>query len=534
MPSQDSKSSPPSVLSSSESINYKEPQPRDAKVECVSQGPSGSTVQAAPPLPPLSLAYYLQGVPSPLILAAFKLDCQNRGLQWERQPGQRFALELFLRHPLAVRCPPRKRSLQSFLKLYIAALEQEVAVLHTTEGSDMDGDPIIPELLTAHVDMFLIADTPESSMCFQSFFSLLEGPPPSAQPPGEEGAAPSLSVHWNSAMVACDLFRNVGLSLWPAAFALTELLSQELRGFSSIIPTLVDLQSPRRVRVVELGAGVGLTPCVLDAQPAFRSKVESFCATDYQVELTENIRQNFWLNGLYEAETLSSVDQRRTEEEDVKQQDTSLKTSHRIKVLDWNEREMCESIFSLFGSDLLLAADCIYDVSVIAALVSTIEDGLRVKIADDELNEGLCRQHGQTYLPPPKRSAVVVQTHRQDSTMKVFYDEVRQRGLTLKSYRLLQLPIDVASRMVAEHPEKYTPVGDWKLSVTLASALPSGQVVPVLQCDELLEDGSFNSVKQEAKEKKKRKGDQLLEAGFIGSYYVSMMGLLGIHIVTLE
>lgn len=603
--------------------------------------------------PPTSLLYFLQGATAPVILEAFKRDCAQLNIRWDEEKGQRLATDLFLNHPLSSQYPPRRRVLQSFLKLYISSIEQQYAIRKNSDDrpDTEEEDPIFAELLTAHIDLFLNADIPEPTMCYKSFLnfyaplscvnddasgrpaaaligasaedylqmcqeadetnnvdddvllSVRRRPPTSSsQPVMVPGARIVDRFVWNTIKVASDTFKNVGLSLWPAAFALVQLLSQEFNGESSIIPTITKA-TPHSLRIVELGAGVGLTPCVLATQPGFEAKTRRFCATDYQVELLDNMRKNFWLNeikesdtpGMAETEKISflqkqfqlesargkvmgglscngepplpsaqgdenipsalptSVCRRRNRRDGTELDESNV--AYSMKLLDWNELDVCESLFSVHGSDLLLAADCIYDVSVVPALVSVIHAGLQAPSVEDLMREESIRrqrnnninssrtslpengsQTGKVGLtpspPPPTRSAVVVQTHRQNSTMKVFFDAVRERGLDVKSYRLVQVPLADARRLVKIDPERYIPLDSWPRQTPPCCAFsPDDTLVCLLTPDVVLPDGSLESLNPVGAGKSANT-TELIRDGFIGPYYVSMIGLLGVHIIT--
>ncbi|KAH8609786.1 putative Lysine methyltransferase [Trypanosoma vivax] len=98
------------------------------------------------------------------------------------------------------------------------------------------------------------------------------------------GAAPSFV----SVRLAAGQFSNVGLALWPAAFVLVQLLDAEL---SAPSPELTDGLG-ETLRLLELGAGVGLTPLLLHHLRPYNERVSRFVLTDYQQELVENISFN--------------------------------------------------------------------------------------------------------------------------------------------------------------------------------------------------------------------------------------------------
>lgn len=445
-----------------------------------------------------------------------------------------------------------------------------------------------------------------------------------ATTPSHSWTAETLSQMWNTVGVSQNTFQNVGLALWPAAFALVQLLSQEFSGESCLIESIAIASAlQKRIAIVELGAGVGLTPCVMAAQPGFQEKVHSFCATDYQVELIENIKRNFWINGIEEEQEQKEITQSNKDvsfvdgNEVIKTKGTAslqdvlrsakVENSHvterkekdlnddhqaihigekceeeekrasaptfppvkfSLKLLDWNELPICHSLFSSHGCDLILGADCIYDVSVIPAFVSVIHSGLTLTSASSFAS-----------VPP---CAVVVQTHRQARTMKIFFDQVREHHLSVRSYRAQLLPLEEAARLLQEHSsstatttsfsssslwnsqKKVIPLGKWppsssipftgrtasmtnstpflsSLGVKNSASSSVSTKVCVLVADEVLSNGNFQSLDSSSTPKgetaagnEEAQPADIIEDGWIGQYYVSMIDLLGVHIITAE
>eukprot|EP01060_Flectonema_neradi_P009800 TRINITY_DN16993_c0_g1_i1.p1 TRINITY_DN16993_c0_g1~~TRINITY_DN16993_c0_g1_i1.p1 ORF type:complete len:330 (+),score=44.46 TRINITY_DN16993_c0_g1_i1:65-1054(+) len=169
-------------------------------------------------------------------------------------------------------------------------------------------------------------------------------------------------------------FSQVGLALWPAGYAVAEWVmehSNELTE-SSVI--------------VELGSGVGLTAVVA----AHVTKAAKIVMTDYLQTVNENASQNL---------REFSFEPPRTVVEELdweKVRDNHPATIDLIKTLD---------------TTCLLAADVVYDRSVIPALVDTISLFLKCS--------------------PRLEHVVFAVTHRNEETFNILLSEIARCGLTL-------------------------------------------------------------------------------------------------------
>lgn len=120
-----------------------------------------------------------------------------------------------------------------------------------------------------------------------------------------------------------------GLSSWPAAICLGDYLMQR-----------IDLVENKKI--VELGAGSGLLGLALLKSS---ERIPSYTFTDYSPMILNLLMQNASLNF----------------------SDEELERRMKIEELDWNQFSSVENNY-----DLILAADVVYDPSVIDSLVKTI------------------------------------------------------------------------------------------------------------------------------------------------------------------
>lgn len=392
--------------------------------------------------------------------------------------------------------------------------------------------------------------------------------------------------------VAVSQFSNVGLSLWPAAFVLAQLVAQEIQGQSRVFwphlfpgvtgPPKGPLPPQQRLRVLELGAGVGLTPAFLSRLQAYRDCVDSFVITDYQSGLLDNIRENLRISRVTEVEDLRAAS--RGLEGDKK------RPFHLVAEMDWTDKLHSEVNLVDWEADLILAADCIYDVNVIPAFADTVEMALKVPLAGSVLGYSQAARGDSADAASRTRTVVVVQTHRQNSTMKVFFDRIRTFA-HVQSFTLVMGK--TAGELFKEHPLSKTkdgldggvvPLGEWPGDEGFAlpreapaaasrSALESvSSVVCALRPDTVLEDGSIASITLEpsdptpntlrratteslAPPSRRSWGSfqsnssnfsltrsdtassrvkTLLKDELIGSFYTPMAGLIGVHVIQLK
>jgi protein-lysine N-methyltransferase EEF2KMT len=401
---------------------------------------------------------------------------------------------------------------------------------------------------------------------------------PSPQLPAPQLAVDKVMEQFCAVRVSSEQFSNVGLSLWPAAFVLVQLLAQELKGqthllsdvlglprtpssavcnssgtsmpplsaphkiFTSPIPTPpasppVGARSKRgssfigaggssssggsnvsavgnkphssQLRILELGAGVGLTPVFLHHMEEYRQHVSTFMATDYQETIIDNIKFNFKENGITAVDDFTAA--KRGLEGD------GTPPFHRATTLDWMNHLENEGLFMENGVDVVLAADCIYDVDAIPGLVDTIHLALTAEDVSSyltsfsrptqtktDLSCSVVSSHGNGSsnsssfagappIPAPQkqRCCIVVQTHRQNSTMQAFFSAVRKFA-QVRSYTLVRQPIGSLnlSQDGSGIDGGCVPLGSWDKQ---SAMLNPDRVVCALRRDVVLEDGSLGS-----------------------------------------
>ncbi|CUF28090.1 methyltransferase, putative [Bodo saltans] len=250
-------------------------------------------------------------------------------------------------------------------------------------------------------------------------------------------------------------FTNVGLSLWPSAFVLLECLRGALQpnnnnaaaAAAGDVSQLLFASSSPSLRFVELGSGVGITGVILERLARLGSidatLVDSCVVTDYQECIVENAATNI-------KQSLCSFDATSSSSTAAAAAPPAFPIM--CEILDWTSDAPAKAaVFSSSSSAarsiestqnategtvveqqhidgrpttssssspscVILAADCIYDIDVVEGLVDTIHTGLAVSL------ESASSTPTERITP----CCIVVQTHRQESTMKYFFDRVEK------------------------------------------------------------------------------------------------------------
>ncbi|XP_059169052.1 protein-lysine N-methyltransferase EEF2KMT-like [Physella acuta] len=295
---------------------------------------------------------------------------------------QQHLLQATVRHPVCCSFPPALSYMRSFMKLLIQKLESE------------DAD-ICDEMYETYTELLSRSDEDDETLCYKSY-----------KMPSGECISLQESVHLVSQ-------GTTGLSTWQAAQHLAEWVLENAQVF--------DNRS-----VTELGSGLGLTGIVACKYCQIRSYAFTDCHMQVLYLLSKNIEQNLIIDHQRtESETsdldkkilrkirkqlsLSSDQQSPEEEEDSLLNDIENKqeedinvdaiysdpveldvnrnvwdtdASHRLATLKEDKRvSICHldwecvkgRILEKLKSDIIIAADVVYDTSIIPALVFVLK-----------------------------------------------------------------------------------------------------------------------------------------------------------------
>jgi len=278
---------------------------------------------------------------------------EDAALLGSRQDLQREFLQATVKHPVCERCPPALSYLNYFMKMLIQKLESE------------DAD-ICDEMYEAYTNILTRKEDEEDSLCFKTY-----------KLPNGEFASLQESVNLVSQ-------GTTGLCTWQAAQHLAEWIIENPKVFNGR-------------SVVELGSGLGLTgiTCCMLCHP--QSYTFTDCHSDVLSLLAKNVQHN--LGSYLESETNSATNtncKHQSEEEihfdsveldvdtsvwdiDASQRYACLKQDQRVRLchLDW---ECVKSkLLQKLQSEIILAADVVYDTSIIPALVYVLKKLLHNK-----------------------------------------------------------------------------------------------------------------------------------------------------------
>jgi len=215
--------------------------------------------------------------------------------------------------------------------------------------------------------------------------------------------------------------REVGLLPWAAGIRLAEYV-------------LSTPEVTRGRRVLELGAGVGLTACcVAMGANMGRGKAEgsgpeaaSLVATDVGHEVLLNLQQNLVRNGAgNDDDTPVCEDAGALVPPPVGSSISDRACPCFVAELEWHgwgdpgQRRLGPL---LSQTDLILAADCMYDPEAVSDFVAT----LRRVLSASESKRKACRAMSR---PPPM--ALVATTKRQETTLDLFLRSAAESGLVV-------------------------------------------------------------------------------------------------------
>ncbi|CAK4378568.1 unnamed protein product [Aphanomyces euteiches] len=168
---------------------------------------------------------------------------------------------------------------------------------------------------------------------------------------------------------------EVGMKLWEAGFFLAE--------YAIVYPEVF-----RGKRVVELGAGAGFTGLVLAAQPCVAAEV---VLTDYAPIVMQNLRYNIEINT------------------------HRLECPVRAMTLDWTTWRWEGEERAL---DLLIAGDCVYDVSSFPALMQVIG----------------------SFLVDETKAAIFASTLRNEKTFSAFLQQLHDHAIHYEDISATRMP----------------------------------------------------------------------------------------------
>lgn len=321
---------------------------------------------------------------------------------------QRF-LDLTVLHPVALKYPLRHGYPQAVVKRFMLSLHDMRS--DGVSADDGDGDAADDLIGLWYATECSKPQGDASAMSYKTF---------ELSPMVEAPREPALL--WAHIAVGPQ-FTNVGLSLWPSAYILV-LLVMRSSAYGDVWGHRCCADGPvvAQRRAVELGAGVGLTGVAAKLLHAYaswrcsRGGDEERCAgggcdppvlvlTDYQEAIVDNARVNV-ASGCA-LETLCGA---------------CLPAGGDVNVdlLDWMDFDANATKWCRWAPNVILAADCVYDTSVVGGLVASIAQGLGASSAGGR--QGSC--------------AIVVQTHRQRETMQTFFDSVSAACMDVESFQV--------------------------------------------------------------------------------------------------
>ena len=274
------------------------------------------------------------------------------GVSYESQ--EKFVSDI-LRHPAAVRTPPPVKYTCSVLRAYTDAVS----------GADVeDLSDTLFEILA------------EAQPRVQETKGFLSYDVPVVAGVEHDGDSLSNCPMVNLALAVEPQHNEVGLRMWEAGYLLTEYV-------------LVNPSSVRGLRVVELGAGLGLTGIAASAC----SGAGHIVLTDCAMGVLENLEDGLELNAqAWPADRGCSVS---------------------VLELDWMQGGE-EALTAAGGHvDVGLAADVLYDPTVVPHFVNVVEAFVRPPIDASS----------------PRPVCFVAATLRNPATLALFFEEIRRRGI---------------------------------------------------------------------------------------------------------
>lgn len=289
------------------------------------------------------------------VMESFKLTVSKGKNVWDIEEQDRFANYL---NACRLEFPPSERYLRALLQLYISEIDR-------VEGVEVESDALMEIVLEVSQLKEEFPDPHESS--YLSFFINSKS--------NKSPSAHALRIR------QFPYHNDISLRLWEAGACLAEFFLAH----SSLV---VDK------KVVELGAGVGLTGFII-AGCCGASKVHlTDCTDECLLNLEHNIAINqSWLKKYSESANISQGYLEWSEFVDCKRKE---------------ETSFCNVEFNT--ADILIAADVTYDVSVIESLVAVIQSFL--------LND------------PDNKEVIFAITKRNLNTFDLFLEQLKRYQVT--------------------------------------------------------------------------------------------------------
>ena len=286
-------------------------------------------------------------------------SAREGGLEGFGAAAQR-ALVAILEHPISVLHPPGRA--------YRARLLKAAALAAERSGDDLDD-----RLAEAHAATLVAPD--DDGWCHKTFAY------------GPSHLAVTVRAHVN-------LFEGgTGCHEWPAGFYLAEIAATHPHIFAGR-------------RVVELGAGTGITAAVVARPPATPAKL-TLCDSD--LDSLVNLARNLEMNGVRVDETPA----------------TGTGTVSTLRV-DWDDFD--PSALAELRADLVIGADILYDPLSIPGLLAATGALLRRENSSERAQVRSRVGSDVTEETASSTRAVFVSALRQPETLRKFEDAAREAG----------------------------------------------------------------------------------------------------------
>ncbi|CED84541.1 Predicted methyltransferase [Phaffia rhodozyma] len=318
-------------------------------------------------------------------------------------------IRLLLLNQTLIKYPPARNYRRSFWKRLVGVLESAVS-LPEAEEEELEVDEAI-------YDAYLLAIQPDDSdPIAQSSFS----PPgqsyktfyfPSPSSPGLSSAPPSTnpSIVSDTSITLKEEQKTIqagttGLRTWGASLRLAELILSK----PELLP---DTSDGRATGVLELGAGVGFLGILVGMLMKSRGGKGKVALTDLDPRVLQSLEDNVALNG--------------------------LSSEIAVERLDWDDilspnktdRDDVTSLVDRIDPGLVIAADVVYDPSIIPPLIATLSHLLQPRSHSQPQMQ--TRINEPTPAPPfeKKVAAIIASTVRNENTFDLFIKAAREANL---------------------------------------------------------------------------------------------------------